>query len=505
MYKFSAGRNRVPALCALAALLVGASSAQAIDLIAIGTLSNTTDLSGLTYTLENGNAANILGGMGSGLAYAGGNTFVAIPDRGPNAVTYTNSSYINDTTSYIARFHEVEMNLSATPSGGLPYTLTPTLTATTLLYSATPLAYGTGSFNSGAVNLGNGAPSINDSTHYYFTGRSDNYTSGSSLNPSDARLDPEGVRVSRDGRSVFITDEYGPYVYQFSRATGERINTYTLPSQFGISNLSPVGATEISGNTSGRVTNKGMEGLAISPDGSTLIGFMQSPLAQDGGDGGRYNRIVTINVATGATQQYVYDNYITTDPTGGATLNKTYNSSEIVAINDHEFLVLERDGKGLGDGSSAVVKKVFKIDLSGATALPQGSDGNSTVSGAAGLATYAVSKTQFLDLKAALTSFGISVTNIPSKLEGLAFGADVVINGVTEHTLWVSNDNDFIPNTTANPAGPNKFYVFAFTSAEAPAFAAQELPAVPVPAAGWLLISGVGALAAAARRKGITR
>ena len=225
MYKFSAGRNRVPALCALAALLVGASSAQAIELIAIGTLSNTTDLSGLTYTLENGNAANILGGMGSGLAYAGGNTFVAIPDRGPNAVTYTNSSYINDTTSYIARFHEVEMNLSATPSGGLPYTLTPTLTATTLLYSATPLAYGTGSFNSGAVNLGNGAPSINDSTHYYFTGRSDNYTSGSSLNPSDARLDPEGVRVSRDGRSVFITDEYGPYVYQFNRATGERINT----------------------------------------------------------------------------------------------------------------------------------------------------------------------------------------------------------------------------------------------------------------------------------------
>ena len=501
MSKLSAGRNRVPALCAFAALLVGATSAQAIDLIAIGTLSNTTDLSGLTYTLENGNAANILGGMGSGLAYAGGNTFVAIPDRGPNAVTYTNSSYVNDTTSYIARFHELEMNLSATPSGGLPYTLTPTLSSTKLLYSATPLSYGTGSFNSGAVNLGSGAPSINDSTHYYFTGRSDNYTTGSSLNPSDARLDPEGVRVSRDGRSVFISDEYGPYVYQFNRATGERINTYTLPSQFGISNLSPVGATEIANNTSGRVTNKGMEGLAISPDGSTLIGFMQSPLAQDGGDGGRYNRIVTINVATGATQQYVYDNYITTDPTGGATLNKTYNSSEIVAINDHEFLVLERDGKGLGDGSSAVVKKVFKIDLSGATALPQGTDGNSTVSGATNLASYAVSKTQFLDLKAALVSYGISVTNIPSKLEGLAFGQDVVINGVTEHTLWVSNDNDFIPSTTANPAGPNKFYVFAFTSAEAPAFAAQELPAVPVPAAGWLLISGVGALAAAARRR----
>lgn len=43
--------------------------------------------------------------------------------------------------------------------------------------------------------------------------------------------------------------------------------------------------------------------------------------------------------------------------------------SEITAINDHEFLVLERDGKGLGDGSNAVVKTLFKIDLAGLPAV----------------------------------------------------------------------------------------------------------------------------------------
>ena len=96
-----------------------------------------------------------------------------------------------------------------------------------------------------------------------------------------------------------MTDEYGPYVYQFDRATGERLNTFTLPSYFAISNLSSAGATEISGNTIGRVANKGMEGLAITPDGTTLVGFEQSPLIQDGGDGGRANRIVTIDIATG--------------------------------------------------------------------------------------------------------------------------------------------------------------------------------------------------------------
>ena len=57
-----------------------------VSLLAIGTLDGTTDLSGLTNILENGVSANILGGLGSGIAHAGGDTFLAVPDRGPNAV-----------------------------------------------------------------------------------------------------------------------------------------------------------------------------------------------------------------------------------------------------------------------------------------------------------------------------------------------------------------------------------------------------------------------------------
>ncbi len=48
-----------------------------VTLIASGALAGSSDLSGLSGTLENGVAANILGGMGSGLAWAGGNTFLA--------------------------------------------------------------------------------------------------------------------------------------------------------------------------------------------------------------------------------------------------------------------------------------------------------------------------------------------------------------------------------------------------------------------------------------------
>src|ERR1700733_7954518 len=231
------------------------------------------------------------------------------------------------------------MNLAPNTSGsGLPFNLTPNLRATTLLWSLTPLVYGTGS----GLGVGSGVPPINNFLLHYFTGRSDNYDpSHNSGDPNDARLDSEGMRMSNDGLSVFISDEYGPYIYQFSRLTGARIRSFQLPSMFYVTNLSPVGTTEISDNTSGRTANKGMEGLAITPDGRTLVGIMQDPLIQDANEGASsLLRIVTIDIISGnVTHQYAY---LLTAGTG---------VSEICAINDHEFLVDERDGRGSEGGS----------------------------------------------------------------------------------------------------------------------------------------------------------
>ena len=477
--------KRILSLLVAAAMAQMSSAKAAPILLATGSLTGTSDLSGLTGNLESGVAANTLGGLGSGLAWAGGNTFLALPDRGPNATSYTGGTPVDNTTSYISRFHTVSMSLTANPSGTLPYSLTPNLTGTTLLYSPTALTYGA------TAGLPSGAPSINTSNHFFFTGRSDGFNSTvNSLNANNARLDPEGIRVSADGLSVFISDEYGPYVYQFSRITGERMRTIALPSNLAVTNLSSAGATEISGNTSGRVANKGMEGLAITPDGTKLIGFMQSPLIQDGGDGGRMNRIVTIDIATGETHQYAYDNQI------ADTGNKNYNSSEIVAINDHEFMVLERDGKGLGDGSSAVVKRLYKVDLTGATDV-------SSISGASNLQPYAVAKTLVLDIKAALNANGITSTNVPAKIEGLSFGEDVVVNGQTLHTLWVNNDNDFLSNV----AGPNNFYVFGLTDADLGTtnFVNQSVAPVPLPPGLSLLVSGLAGLGLIARRRKVNQ
>jgi hypothetical protein len=136
--------------------------------------------------------------------------------------------------------------------------------------------------------------------------------------------------------------------------------------------------------------------------------------------------------------------------------------SEIVALNDDEFLVDERDGKGRGAQNKAKIKQLFKIDLSEAVDVT-GMDGLTA-------AANAVSKTLFLDIVSVLTANGIPAAKIPAKLEGLAFGSDVAIDGNTVHTLWVANDNDFLTEVddgTGNIVpNPNQFFVFGFTDVD---------------------------------------
>ena len=132
--------------------------------------------------------------------------------------------------------------------------------------------------------------------------------------------------------------------------------------------------------------------------------------------------------------------------------------SEITALNDHEFLVDERDGKGLGDGSNAKIKQIFKIDLAGAADVA-GMDGTAA-------AANAVGKILFLDVVKELTANGITADQIPAKLEGITLGPDVDDNGTTLHTLWLANDNDFLQDLNGPGTNPNQFFVFGFTDTE---------------------------------------
>ena len=220
-----------------------------------------------------------------------------------------------------------------------------------------------------------------------------------------------------------------------------------------------------------------MEGLAISPDGSTLVGIVQASLEQDKN---KVVRIVTLDTATGVAHEYAYQR-----TTGSGV-------SEIVALNDHQFLVDERGGKGLGDGTTALVKQLFLIDLDGATDV-----GNRTGSTAdqRALKAAAVKKTLVLDMVNLLAASGTRADQIPFKIESLAFGEDTTLNGVLSHTLYVANNNDFVPNT----AGDNKIFVFDLSDADLGAVFTQ--PLIPEPESLARVLLGFGVVGSLRRRK----
>jgi hypothetical protein len=172
-------------------------------------------------------------------------------------------------------------------------------------------------------------------------------------------FDPEGIVVHPVTGNLIVSDEYGASVYEFTRAgnlvrqyvTAENIRPTTSP---GVYNYDP------DANSVGRRTNRGFEGLAISPDGRFAFAILQSAMVNEGGGNGVFARIVKFETGTGlAVAQYAYRMEGSSQGRG---------ISALVAINEHEFLVLERNNRGLGSGAELTPqnKKVFKIDIAGA-------------------------------------------------------------------------------------------------------------------------------------------
>lgn len=251
---------------------------------------------------------------------------------------------------------------------------------------------------------------------------------GKQLATSADGLDSEGLVIAADG-SFWISDEYGPHIVHTDAngKTIERINPFG--TGFGGRKIPAVFAN--------RRANRGMEGLTITPDGKTLVGIMQSPMYNPSSaavSGSVVIRILTFEIATGATKQYAYlmDNPSLT------------GVSEILALSNTTFLTLERDGLYGGDTiKPALFKKVFKIDISKATDISDASNGTTgklfngkTVeelkdqSGLAAAGITPVTKTLAIDL----------LKDLPEvyphdKAEGLT-----MLKG---NILVISNDDDF--------------------------------------------------------------
>lgn len=274
-------------------------------------------------------------------------------------------------------------------------------------------------------------------------------------------FDPEGIVVNPLNGNLLVSDEYGPSLYEFNRS-GALVRTFTTPAGLvphnSISGV-PNYASDV-GNDAGKRTNRGFEGLAISPDGQYTYAMLQSAMLDEGGGNGTVNRIVKFNNSTGlAEAQYAYEMKRSSQGQG---------ISSLVAINDHEFMVLERNNLGLGagaaissgGGANVADKEVYIIDIAGADDVT-GIDLNS------GASFAKVSKsTQWLDLDANTIDLDgdgdvESPGKTPEKWEGLAIGP--MLNDGS-YLLLAGNDNDY--SVTQNGSGTQFDVYFNFNDAD---------------------------------------
>jgi hypothetical protein len=265
--------------------------------------------------------------------------------------------------------------------------------------------------------------------------------------PRDANgYDSEGLVVLPDG-SFWVSDEYGPYITHFD-AKGYELGRLT-PYKDSQDNAHHKIIGYLPAELADRTTNKGMEGLTITPDGSTLVGVMQSALQQPDLGATKSSkvaptRIVTINLHTYQSKQYLY---LLDDPATTGDAN-----SEITALSNTKFLVDERDG----NFEPFAQKTLYEVDTNGATDVsglkvggksPEafvGTDGtNAALAALTGAGVHVAQKQPYLNV-------GSLVSQLDPK--GAFFAHDKVEGVATADagkTLYLSNDDDFGIDTIA--------------------------------------------------------
>lgn len=243
--------------------------------------------------------------------------------------------------------------------------------------------------------------------------------------------DPEGIRYNAKTKQLVWSDEGERFI---------RNDTVVLinPSVRSITIMGNyVDSFELPANMMMKTTSNGprrngvFEGLSFANNFKTVFVSVEEPLYEDGPRAGlkdtsAWIRIIKYDVKTRKpVAQYGYQ----IDPVAYAPSPldafKVNGVSEILAINDHQLLVMERS---FSAGSKASTIKVYLAELKGA----QDISGHNSISS---VSFQAVQKKLLLNMDV----LGIHIDNI----EGLTFGPKLS-NG--KQSLIFVSDNNFSPD-----------------------------------------------------------
>lgn len=231
-----------------------------------------------------------------------------------------------------------------------------------------------------------------------------------------ADFDPESFRQAPDG-TFWFGEEFGPYLLHTDAAGRLLEAPVPLPGVQSPDN------PELGTATADLASSKGFEGMAQSTDGRYLFPLLEGPVAGDDPQDLRAHRYDTVEHRYRG-EAFTY------------RLESPRNAiGDMTQVDDHRFLVLERDN---GQGPTAVFKAVFLVDTSvtDATGHPL--------------------KTQLVNLMAVPDPDGVA--GDLSKDSGfLTFPFTTIesVDVVGDHRIVVGNDNNFPFSSGRTPGVPD--------------------------------------------------
>jgi hypothetical protein len=362
----------------------------------------------LDDALTHGAGSVMAPALGSGLAHLGGCSFLAVTDRGPNGDRDSRSK-----TFPLPAFTPAIVEVHLALGGGL------------VIDRALPILTAEGNPVTGLSNTSA------DDAPYLDTAA----TEPLPLNPDG--LDTEDVQRLPNG-DLLVSDEYSPSLALVDGASG-RVKVRYTPAGVTLPGSHSLVRDILPAALAGRRSNKGLEGLALSPDGKTAYAVLQTPMGDEKVYGkSLVNRLVRVDDVDDPAKARTSGHFVVLHKAaaeyGAKDQAKVFFNAATWLAPDR-VLLLERSGPRL---------RVLLADLRGATDL-RGQAYENTLdpeslapgNGYAALGIVPAATREIYDshdtpdfLEAAPAG-----TVVPDKVEGLAV--------ISRTTIAFANDNDF--------------------------------------------------------------
>ncbi len=259
----------------------------------------------------------------------------------------------------------------------------------------------------------------------------------------NGQADAEGIAPTPNGKGLFWTSELGSAL-RITDFDGSFIADYNdvIPPYYNV-----LGVSDKTSNVGVR-SGTSFEGVSLTPDKKNVFISVETALKQDGPISTPLNsspaRLLKYDANPKTNQLTLVGEYIyNIDPIPEVSEFAVNDNgvSDILAINDHQLLFIERAGrnasKGYDDWNFNI--RVYLADITNSTNI-KGIDTLSNIK----------EKSQFQPIMKKLLIDFSDYTDTPDNVEGITFGP--IIDG--HKTLVFVTDNNFQPYQS------NKFYVF---------------------------------------------